>query len=375
MKRFINPVDLNDLRFKLREWFEQNRRHLPFRESRDPYQIWLSEIIMQQTRMEQGLPYYNKFIQAFPDVFSLARAEEDEVLKLWQGLGYYSRARNLLIAARQVTQEFNGVFPDNFRDLLRLKGVGPYTAAAIASMAFREPVATVDGNVQRVLARLFEMSEPVNTPVGSKEIENLATQFLDHSNPGMHNEAMMELGALICKPKQPDCNFCPLRSGCSAFHNHRTTHYPIKLPKSSVKPLYFIYVVIEQNQQILIRKRTETGIWHQLYEPPVIEMSSPPDQNEIFQITSNAFKHWPFQVQKPEWVEITHLKHQLTHRAISAHFVLIRTHQLEINTSEYVLASEHELLHSYALTRLFARFLESSDLWKKSHNTSNKKIL
>jgi len=212
---------------RLINWYHIHKRDLPWRNTTDPFHIWLSEVILQQTRVQQGLPYYNRFIKAFPGVEDLASAPQEKVLKLWQGLGYYSRARNLHTAAQQVAAA--GAFPDNYKDLLKLKGVGEYTAAAIASFAYHEPVAVVDGNVYRVLARIYGISLPINETAGIKEFKKLANQLLDTQYPAAHNQAIMELGALQCVPKNPDCAVCPFQSDCVAFNDSRIAELPVKL--------------------------------------------------------------------------------------------------------------------------------------------------
>lgn len=213
-------------------WYEQHGRPLPWRDSGDPYLIWLSEIILQQTRVVQGLPYFLKFKTNFPTVKTLAAADEDSVLKLWQGLGYYSRARNLHSAAKQVVNEFDGVFPETYADLLKLKGVGPYTAAAIASIAFGLPEAVVDGNVIRVISRLFGISDPVDEGSTLKSIKTKATALLDRTNPGRHNQAMMDFGSTVCTPKLPLCDRCPISKHCVAFGTGKTTELPLKTKKT-----------------------------------------------------------------------------------------------------------------------------------------------
>ncbi|MCJ7715495.1 MAG: A/G-specific adenine glycosylase, partial [Anaerolineales bacterium] len=219
----------------IRGWYEKNKRDLPWRRTRDPYKIWMSEVILQQTRVNQGTKYYLRFIKSFPDVTALARADEDEVLKLWQGLGYYSRARNLHQAAKSVVEQMKGEIPGSYADLLKLKGVGGYTASAIASICFREPRAVVDGNVSRVIARLYGMDEPINSTRGGKLINSLAHDLLDRNDPGTHNQAMMEFGALQCVPVSPDCEKCPLMNYCEAWATGRVNLLPVKIPK--LKPV------------------------------------------------------------------------------------------------------------------------------------------
>lgn len=261
-----------DFSNRLTLWYLQNKRDLPWRNTHEPYQIWLSEIMLQQTRIEQGLPYYNKFIEAFPTVFDLAEASGDEVLKLWQGLGYYSRARNLHETAKYVANELGGVFPDGYKGLVKLKGVGDYTASAIASICYNEPVAVVDGNVYRVLSRIFGIDTPINTTQGNKEFKALATELLDEKDPATFNQALMEFGALHCKPQNPACEVCPFNDKCVALKDHRVRELPVKLKKTKLRNRYFNYLVFDlENNGTLLEQRTGKGIWNGLYQFPLIE--------------------------------------------------------------------------------------------------------
>ncbi len=252
-------------------WSQTFDRQMPWKDRTDAYAIWLSEIILQQTRVAQGMPYYIRFIEAFPTVFDLAKADEQEVMRLWQGLGYYSRARNLHFTAQQVADEFGGIFPDNYDGLLKLKGIGPYTAAAIASFAFGLPHAVVDGNVFRVLARYSANFIDIGTPAGKKEFTQLANQLLDKKQPGRFNQAIMDLGALICKPANPSCKECPLQKKCQAFSQDLITQLPVKEKKIKRKTRYFYYFVFRKDGDYFIQKRTKKDIWHSLYEFPNIE--------------------------------------------------------------------------------------------------------
>ncbi len=247
---------------KLITWYLQNKRSMPWRETTDPYHIWLSEIMLQQTRVAQGLPYYLAFTKSFPTVFDLANASEDEVLKLWQGLGYYSRARNLHATAKYVANELQGEFPDNYKDLLQLKGVGDYTASAIASICFNEVVPVVDGNVYRVLSRHFGIDTPINSTKGIKEFKELAIELIDHEDPANYNQAIMEFGALQCKPKSPYCIVCPLNESCEALKTGKVDMLPVKLKKQKIKNRYFNYLIFSINDQhTIIQQRTGNGIW------------------------------------------------------------------------------------------------------------------
>lgn len=256
-------------------WYAENKRDLPWRNTTDPYSIWLSEVILQQTRVDQGLAYWKRFVERWPRVTDLASAHEDEVLKEWQGLGYYSRARNLRYAALQVVREHKSAFPRTHAELLRLKGVGDYTAAAIASICFNQPEAVVDGNVYRVLARVFGIATPIDSTAGKKEFRVLANTLIDHANPGDHNQAVMELGATVCKPRTPDCGSCPLRSRCIALKEDRIAALPMKSKKQLVRVRHFSYLVLRSPKGILMRQRKDKDIWQGLWELPLVETGRP----------------------------------------------------------------------------------------------------
>lgn len=256
---------------KLLFWYQQNRRELPWRNTQDPYVVWLSEVILQQTRVNQGLAYFEAFVKTFPTVFDLAAAEEETVLKLWQGLGYYSRARNLHHTAQAVVENFNGKFPESYQQLLKLKGVGDYTASAIASICFNEPQPVVDGNVYRVLSRVFGIETPIDTTTGQKAFKTQAKKLIDESQPGEFNQALMEFGATHCTPQKPACESCPFQSNCVAFQLQKVDRLPIKNGKTKIQTRYFNYlVVVSSDEKTLLEKRTE-GIWKNLYQFPLIE--------------------------------------------------------------------------------------------------------
>lgn len=257
---------------ELINWYSINKRELPWRATQNPYYIWLSEIILQQTQVKQGLPYYNAFVKQYPSVFDLANASEEAVLKLWQGLGYYSRARNLHTSAKYIANELNGVFPNTYKDLLKLKGVGDYTASAIASISFNEVAAVVDGNVYRVLSRYFGINTPINSTEGIKEFKALASSLIDTEQPATYNQAIMEFGARQCKPQSPDCTICPINDGCIALQKNLVNTLPVKLKKTKVTTKYFNFLVcIDTNKNILFEKRKQKGIWQNLYQFPLIE--------------------------------------------------------------------------------------------------------
>lgn len=332
---------------KLLLWYGQHRRNLPWRESRDPYRIWLSEVILQQTRVDQGLDYYHRFVEAFPTVQDLANASEEQVLKLWQGLGYYSRARNLHRAARQVVNEFNGRFPSSRDELLDLAGVGPYTAAAVASIAFGEDVPVVDGNVHRVMARLFDLNDPVNQPVGHRSVEQAMEALLPAGQAANFNQAVMEFGALHCTPKQPGCNDCSLSAHCRAFQNETVSIRPVKAAKTKVKKVHFDYFIITDGQHIIMRHRDRAGIWQNLYDFPCIEGDRAATQKQCNDyISAFQLKNHTLQpLGEP-------LVHVLSHRRITAHFHLLRVHRLPAGWETPLHAVTFEKLGTLPVPRL-----------------------
>lgn len=304
----------------LLNWYEQHKRDLPWRAEPDPYRIWLSEVILQQTRVDQGLDYYYRFCTHFPTVTDLADASEEEVLKLWQGLGYYSRARNLHYTARQIAVEFKGEFPDTYSQLLSLKGIGPYTAAAIASMAFNRQHAVVDGNVYRVLSRYFGIDDPIDESKGKKHFAELAESLIPSANPGTWNQALMEFGALFCVPRNPDCAACPLHLSCEARKSNRVHALPVKARKTLVKNKQIWYLIIRCGDQILVHHRANQGIWKNLWDFPHCEsveteivfqtaMQSIAEQFDLGAIELKGLK------------ETAVLDHVLSHRKLQVHFM------------------------------------------------------
>ncbi|MEW4923202.1 A/G-specific adenine glycosylase [Algibacter sp. 2305UL17-15] len=295
-------------------WYSVNKRNLPWRETQNPYFIWLSEIILQQTQVKQGLPYYEVFVKHFPTVFHLANADESEVLKLWQGLGYYSRARNLHFSAKYIVNELNGKFPNTYKDLLKLKGVGDYTASAIASICFNEPAAVVDGNVYRVLSRYFGIATPINETKGIKEFKALAEKLIDVKNPAMFNQAIMEFGATQCTPKNPDCSVCPFKESCVAFNKNLIQQLPVKLKKLKVKKRYFNFLVfLSEDKKTNLEKREGKGIWQNLYQFPLIETDNVVDYDAFLKIVGqySEVKNKSFELlQYNDTPKIHKLSHQ-----------------------------------------------------------------
>ncbi len=305
-------------------WYLHNKRNLPWRATVNPYHIWLSEIILQQTRVDQGMSYYFKFVENFPAVIDLANASEEQVLKLWQGLGYYSRARNLHFSAKYIVSELKGKFPTNYNDLIKLKGVGDYTASAIASICYNEATAVVDGNVYRVLARYFGIYTPINSRKGVKEFKQLAQQLLDVENSGNHNQAVMEFGARMCKPQNPDCTICPLNTSCVALSKKQIKELPVKEKKIKIRKRYFNYLVIltKDNKTKLVKR--EKGIWLNLYEFPLIETSEGIDENQLVEHEkfNELFKKLPTTIQLFN-KEV--MAHKLSHQYIYTKFWVVKT--------------------------------------------------
>lgn len=291
----------------------ENDRVLPWKGEKDPYKIWLSEIILQQTRAEQGLPYYERFIATYPTIEALAAAPDQEVFKLWQGLGYYSRCRNLLATARQVVAEYGGEFPDQYAQIIKLKGIGPYTAAAIASFAFGSAVPVVDGNVYRVMARYFAEPEPIDTTTGKKKFNELVQSVFDERQPAAFNQAIMDLGASVCTPKQAKCEECFLATGCKAYRQDNVYAFPVKTKKIAVKQRYFNYYILQVNDELYLQQRPSGDVWHDLYEFFLVESQNVAaidflDQSLIASADLNIFT----------------AKQRLTHQLIASSFSVIK---------------------------------------------------
>ena len=310
-------------------WYLTNQRDLPWRSTRDPYKIWLSEIILQQTRVEQGKPYYLNFIQFFPTVFELAAASEEEVLKLWQGLGYYSRARNLHVSAKYIAEELGGRFPADYKSLLRLKGVGDYTASAIASISYNEPVAVVDGNVYRVLSRIFGIEAPINSTEGIKQFKELAEELLDRDSPSAFNQGLMEFGAVHCKPRLPECETCPFAAKCVAFNQNKIAELPVKLRKQKIRKRHFNYLVfLSEEKETIVQQRKDKGIWQGLYEFPLVETATETNAENLVQEDSFA----TYSRERNVKVQLFNEKpivHKLSHQHIYTKFWILNCRDLK----------------------------------------------
>tara|TARA_B110000483_G_scaffold112426_1_gene136599 strand:+ start:56 stop:1093 length:1038 start_codon:yes stop_codon:yes gene_type:complete len=301
------------------KWYNLNKRNLPWRNTIDPYKIWISEIILQQTRVEQGLPYYNKFILNFPNIIKLSQAKEDKVLKLWQGLGYYSRARNLHFTSKYITEKLNGEFPKNYDGLIKLKGVGKYTASAISSFAYNEKKAVLDGNVFRVLSRYFGVFDPIDSTLGLKLFEEISFKNLPIKNIATYNQSIMEFGALQCKPSSPNCELCPLNFNCWAFLNNKISSLPVKNKKIIKKERFFNFIVLANEKFVFIEKRIKNDIWKNLYQFPLFEDS---DLN---------FKPAKDLVKNGVLLKKTKIKHILTHQRLNVVFWHYNVNKLEKN--------------------------------------------
>ena len=353
-------MDKKDLRFSqnLIRWYELNKRDLPWRLTKDPYRIWLSEVILQQTRVNQGMDYYLRFVDAFPTVEALAEAEEDKVLKLWQGLGYYSRARNLHSAAKEIQAKYKGVFPREHGEVLGLKGIGEYTAAAIVSIAYSMPYATVDGNVYRVLSRVFGVAEAIDSTEGKKIFAQLAQDLLDDRHPGQHNQAVMELGALQCVPVSPDCSVCPLLEMCIAYSEQTVTKLPVKQGKVKTRKRYFNYLDIRYENSLYLSKRGKGDIWEGLYELALIETSESLDLESLMQTTEFKQMFAKAKIMKIDQ-RMKEVKHVLSHQQIFAKFYKIELDlELEYVGNRMQLISLDEL-SNYAVSRLVDRYFET----------------
>ena len=338
-------------------WYLQNNRDLPWRKSKNPYFIWLSEIMLQQTRVAQGLSYYIKFTSTFPTVFDLAKADESTVLKMWQGLGYYSRARNLHFSAKQISKELNGIFPSTYEEIIKLKGVGDYTASAISSICFNEPSAVVDGNVYRTLSRYFGIHTAINSTSGIKEFKLLAQTLIDASQPGTYNQALMDFGALHCKPQNPLCETCPFCNSCVAFEKKLTKELPVKEKKIKVKKRYFNFLVIKTNDhKTILTERKGKGIWQGLYQFPLIENTETVKEKEI--IASKEFNDlFPAETTISLFYK-KEIVHKLSHQHLYTQFWIVETKTLKNANISW------ENIQDFPVPVLIANFLEAFETGK-----------
>ena len=345
---------MEEYRKTLTAWYNHNKRELPWRGTTDPYKIWVSEVILQQTRVLQGMEYYHNFLHAFPDIPSLAKAPEEEVLKVWQGLGYYSRARNMHHAAQTIVSRHGGRFPDNYQAIRNLKGIGDYTAAAIASISFDLPYAVVDGNVYRVLSRLFGISTPIDSSSGKKEFYGLAQMMLDIRRPGDFNQSLMEFGAIQCIPGLPDCGNCPLSQKCYAFHNQSVADLPVKAKQVRQKERFMNYLCISWQDKILLEKRGDKDIWRNMYQFPLIETPERVSPEGIIQSTEwqTILGNQPFIIESV-FPERTHI---LTHQRLFIRFFLVSRKGDQL--PEGVIAVEKSAIAKYPVPKPVELFLQ-----------------
>ena len=337
----------------LTNWYSVNKRNLPLRTSKNPYNIWLSEIILQQTQVKQGQPYYESFVANYPTVEALANASETAVLKLWQGLGYYSRARNLHFTAKHITENLNGEFPKNYKSLLTLKGVGDYTASAIASICYEEPVAVVDGNVYRVLARYFGIDTPINSTEGIKQFKAVAESLLPLSNFGDYNQAIMEFGARQCKPKSPNCSDCALISSCKAFETGTIKILPVKLKKTKVTKKYFNFLVMDSKDgKTVLEQRTKKGIWQQLYQFPLIETATSVSKKE-FLTQLEMLDEINCPEERLSLFNTSDIIHKLSHQELHIKFWVIKTPNSLVNAVKW------SDIKSYPVPVVIERFINN----------------
>ncbi len=339
-----------DFHLLITDWYRQNKRDLPWRNTKNAYFIWLSEIILQQTRVNQGMNYYLKFISHYPEIEDLANASEQEVLSDWQGLGYYSRARNLHHAAREVVAQYNGVFPQTFEEIKKLKGIGDYTASAIASFAFDLPHAVVDGNVFRVLSRVFDIETPIDSTEGKKIFDALAKELLGDNPPAIHNQAIMEFGALQCVPANPPCQICPLIAMCQAYRNGTISERPQKQGKIVPRNRYFHYLQFAENDKIIIEKRIQKDIWQHLFQFPLIETTENISRDEVQALISEKYGLKPISLS-PQ------IKHILTHQRIHAHVWKFETFPDPSKMDESWIVIPQEDLSNYPIPRILDRYL------------------
>lgn len=343
---------------KLIIWYLEHKRDMPWRQTKDPYSIWLSEIILQQTRVSQGLPYYLAFKTTFPTVFELAAASEEEVLKLWQGLGYYSRARNLHYTAQYVVKEYNGVFPKNYDGLIQLKGIGDYTASAIASICYDEVVPVIDGNVYRVLSRIFGINTPINSSPALKEFKSLAAELIDKTQPATFNQAIMEFGAIQCKPQSPDCSVCPFNQRCFALQHDKISVLPVKLKKLKIKKRYFNYFIFRfPDNTLLIQQRKKVGIWEGLYEFPLIESEKLQEPNvlEKEKIFMQLVTKQPFSLTRYKEEPIVH---KLSHQHLYTRFHIVDLCEAPIlKDNQHIIPAA--TIRDYPVPVLIGSFIES----------------
>lgn len=337
-------------------WYQENHRELPWRKTVNPYYIWLSEVILQQTRVEQGLPYYEAFVRRFPELKDLALADEDEVLKIWQGLGYYSRARNLHYSAKTIFFELDNQFPSRYKEIIQLKGIGPYTAAAIASFAFKEVIGVVDGNVFRFLSRFYGIFEDIAVAKTRTIFQNLVNELISEKHPDLFNQALMDFGALICVPVNPKCEVCPFQNQCFAFQNREILKLPVKNKKNTVKNRYFHFMILKNHEKVVLQQRLSKDIWHRLYQFPVLETKND-NEEEAWQKLLDL--HPTSAIKK---LTTNTIKHKLSHQHLHINFYEIDGKHLKTNEGFVEIAT----LNQYAFPIVLWNFIKDHFKLKKN---------
>lgn len=345
---------------KLEEWYAANGRTLPWRGIDDPYRIWLSEIILQQTRIEQGMSYYQHFIERYPTVYDLASASEEAVLKSWQGLGYYSRARNLHAAARQIVEQYGGTFPNQYEAIRNLKGVGRYTAAAIASFAFRLPYPVIDGNVYRVASRYFNIATPIGTDKAYTAFEEILVKVMDRQRPDIFNQALMDFGSTYCKPTSPGCTECIFADSCQAFRHGKVELLPVKNSPVKIRERYFYYIDILWNQggtpMRMMHQRQDNDIWKGLYELPLIETTAPLDETQQKQRVEEYLR--PYSTEPPEHIELRmSATHKLTHQTLHATFLVAKMRDIRLPKGSILQPFSQKETKLLPVSRLIDKYL------------------
>jgi A/G-specific adenine glycosylase len=342
----------------LLSWFKKEGRELPWRESQKPYEIWVSEIILQQTRINQGTAYYHAFLERFPDVFSLASADITDVLKVWQGLGYYSRARNMHETARKLVSEYKGNFPESFEEIVKLKGIGEYTAGAIASIIFNERAPAIDGNVKRVISRIFGITEDIGKATTIKKIRTHILKEIPSQEPGNFNQALMDLGSMICKPTNPLCDRCPLNEICIANKLDQVNEIPVKYRKINTRIRHFLYLIIQSEDKLLINKRSGKDIWEQLYDFPLLELKAAPVESDIYHKVQQHF------LKSGETFRLIRISpvmsHVLSHQKILARFIHIESDTIPPSLEKKFILINKSEIHQYPLPRLIEKYLSES---------------
>ncbi len=344
----------------LLKWNEtQNKRQMPWKGEKDPYKIWLSEIILQQTRVEQGLEYYKNFIKAFPTIKHLAKAPDEKVFKLWEGLGYYTRCKNLLATARYIADERKGKFPDQYDDILHLKGVGAYTAAAIASFAYNLPYAVVDGNVFRIISRVFGIKTAIDSTEGKKQFSALADELLDRSQPGLYNQAIMDFGATVCKPKQPNCVSCPFNKKCVALKENKINEWPVKSKTLTRKERWFYYFIIEKDNKVLVRKRTGKDIWENLHDFFLVETKESTDLKKL--LAGKELHAITGKIDTASVLLSETFRQQLTHQDIYARFIRLSSSKALKDNGEFFVITLKDL-RKLAFPKIIVQYLEQKNV-------------